>query len=203
MESNNIPASSASGADMNVEKVTITADSAIEPAAPPTPKELLQKLKDDRKFQSGLTVSQQLEMRRLSKKLNGQSRQGAQFRAMFEQYNKRQTDHARRMMTRVRVLADTIGRHNMRMLKDLFTVNVPEQKDAEGAVTQAAHTYINFDGLLVEGRNVIVMEREARMAAGQRKRTTGRHSRRTMHNSAYNYLMKRNETEAAKQVARG
>ena len=90
---------------------------------------------------------------------------------------------------------------DLKMLKQICTVNVPEQKNDKGEVTQKAYSYINKNALIGESRNAIALAREARILMGKRKRSTGRHSKRKAHRAALNLLAKRLEEHKAQESA--
>lgn len=192
---------------MNQESVvTVT---AVEPTANPedTPKAekltavgeltlLLQKQKQD-----GLNLREQLRRDRLKKQIvHGQRQRKHQNNMFRKMYIAPQRKQLNALMNRVGVIRSSISKQDFQLLRELFTVQVPEQKNESGEVTQAAASYVNWYGLLQEGKNVIVVQREERIKAGLRKRTTGRRSDRASHRSAIDLILKRNAEETIKEA---
>lgn len=149
-----------------------------------------------------LTTREELEMRRLKKQIKMGSRARAKQRTMVEKYFlEPQKKKNAKLMKQVEVAKSQIGRKNFQMLRDLFTVPVNEQKDETGKIIQPASSYVNYEGLIAESKNVIVIQREERINSGKRKRSTGRSSDRKAHKGALSFLLNRNQ-EAAKETAK-
>lgn len=122
----------------------------------------------------------------------------------MKNYIKRLTKHYRRASKRIdtelRSLRRIIGKNDFALLKDICTVNNPEQKNDKNEVTQEASTFVNKKALMTEARHLIVLQREERMKNGLRKRSSGTSRERAAHNSMVRFLTSRNE-EAAKENA--
>jgi len=162
-----------------------------------TPAERLNELKALQK-EGVLSTKQSLEMRKLNKVSSSAKKQQKSFQKMVKSWQENQSKQNRRLMQSVKEVFDIIGKKNFKMLKDLYTVNVEEKKDDQGNVTQKASSYVNYVGLLQEAKHVIIVEREARIKAGKRKRTTGKSSKRSAHQLALRFLENRN-IEAKKE----
>lgn len=193
-------------ADEIATKLTEQAAPATEAPAEkpkePTIMEQLAKLKELRK-EGPLSLSQELLATRLQKKITAQTRNQKTQRKMFETYFlEPQKKRHEKLMKRVDIVREQIGKADFKMLRDIFTVNTPEQKDDTGKVVQAASSQVNYEGLLKEALNVIAMQREGRMEAGLRKRSTGRSSDRRAHRTLIKFLHDRSEEEAARAAAK-
>lgn len=192
-----IKADTAAGVDTPV-TLTPEAAAAAEKAKEPTAQDKLNVLLDRQKG-FHLTMKEQMEMKRLRKTIKAQSRMRKAQRGMFEEYFlKPQKKSQAKMMKQVRVVREQIGRQDFKMLRDIFTQNTPEQKDEAGNVLQPASSQVNYQALLAESKHVIVMQREHRIQAGLRKRTTGRSSDRKSHKGTLNFLLARNAEETVK-----
>jgi len=164
----------------------------------PTPQEKVKALLEQRK-EEGLSLSEELQLSRLQKKLKKAKRNQNAQREMFEKlFLGAQKKRVAKMMKQVRVARELIGREDYKMLRDIFTVKTEEKKDEKGNVLSPARTDVNYYGLLLESKNVIAMQREQRIKAGKRKRSTGRSSDRRAHKSLLNFLLNRNAEEAKK-----
>jgi len=186
----------------NAIKEETPATTEAEKPKEPTIMEKLAALKELRK-KGPLSLSQELQASRLQKKITAQERQKKAQRKMFETYFlEPQKKRHEKLMKRVGVVREQIGRADFKMLRDIFTVNTPEQKDETGKVIQAASSRVNYEGLLLEAANVIAMQREGRIEAGLRKRTTGRSSDRKAHRSLIKFLHDRTAEEAARAASK-
>lgn len=141
-------------------------------------------------------IAMMLKVNKARKLAAKQKRQQSAMRNYIQRVTKEYRRVQKRLNTELRVLEGQIGKKDFAMLKDICTVHTPEQKNEQGEVTQAASSYVNKKALLVEARNLLVLKREDRMKQGLRKRSTGRSSRRTAHNSAVRYLTQRNAVAA-------
>lgn len=103
--------------------------------------------------------------------------------------------------SQLRVIKRTIGFKDYAMLKDICTVNVPEKKNDKGEVTQPANKYVNKQALLIEARNLVVLQRAERIKRKLRSAKSGRSSRRSSHNKSVKFLNARNE-EAQKESSK-
>lgn len=194
-----IKADTAAGVDTPVTLAPeAAAAAAAEKAKEPTAQDKLNVLLARQK-EFHLSMKEELEISRLRKTIKAQTRSRKAQRSMFEEYFlKPQKKSHQKMMKQVRVVRDQIGRQDFRMLRDIFTQVTPEQKDEVGNVLQPASAQVNYPALLAEAKNVMVMQREHRIKAGLRKRTTGRSSDRATHKSTLDFLLKRNAEETVK-----
>lgn len=153
--------------------------------------------------QEGLGVSNSMKLRTLRKQIKQETEQAQSIQKYIQNtYVKPQQKQFKRLMSQVRVMETIIGKVNMKSLKDLYTVPVAEKKNDKGEVIVAASSYVNYPGLLVEAQYVIVLEREARIQAGQRKRSTGRSSKRQAHAASVQFIHKRNEVASKETPAK-
>ena len=90
---------------------------------------------------------------------------------------------------------------DLKMLTQICTVTVPEQKDEQGNVTQKSFSYVNKAALISEARNAVALAREARILMGKRKRSTGRQSKRKAHRGAIQLLNNRLQAFQAQEAA--
>lgn len=119
---------------------------------------------------------------------------------MWSFYMQREADRKRKLNTQLEVLRAQIGTKNFKLLKTLATTVVEATKDENGNITSPESRSINYEMLLQEGRNLIVMLREERMRDGKRSRKTGGSRNRTRHNAAFRFLSARNLAAAAEEV---
>ena len=119
---------------------------------------------------------------------------------MWSFYMQKEVDRRRKLDTQLEVLRAQIGTKNFKLLKTLATTVVEATKDENGNVTSPESRSINYEMLLQEGRNLIVMLREERMRDGKRSRKTGGSRHRARHNSAFRFLSARNLAAAAEEV---
>lgn len=91
-------------------------------------------------------------------------------------------------------LKERVGKKEFSFLKTLATVSIPAKTDEKGEVIQAASSYINYDLLFAEGKNMITILRESRIKAGKRKRTTGSRSSRRAQKARLAAIIARNKT---------
>lgn len=199
MESNNnesemkaiIQAETAGGAD-----ATVTAPEGTELPAELSLVQQRSNLLAKRGRNHPLTTSQELQLRRLNKQILAQEKERVYFSKMMEEYGSKRKKLLEKFFRQVTVVQNQLGKKNYKMLKDLFTVQIPELKDAEGNITREAATQVNWQGLMAEARNVTVMERQSRIDSGKRKKTTGRGSDRAAHSSHLKFLLNRNAQES-------
>src|SRR5271166_4435800 len=88
------------------------------------------------------------------------------------------------------------GRKITKNLRDICTIHTPEQKNEAGEVTAKATSFVNHRALVLEARLVLALKREGRIVGGQRKRSSGRGSDRTMHNATVKFIDNRNKVTA-------
>ena len=139
----------------------------------------------------------------LSKKQrNSIGLQQKQLKELYAKINAQQAKNRRKVRTEVARIAAALGPDDFKNLKEICTYQVPEQKGPDGAIVQKAESRVNFRALIIEGRQAIVLNREARIVAGLRKRSTGRSSDRKAHRSTLNFVNMRTaatlETETVK-----
>lgn len=201
-EKTELKADTAAGQDTPVTLTPEAAEAAAtEKAKEPTAQDKLNVLLERQKG-FHLTMREEMQMRRLKKEIKAGTRSRGSQREMINKYFiEPQKKKQEKLMKQVRVVKDQIGRKDFQMLRDLFTVQTPEQKDEAGKVIQPTSSYVNYEGLIAEAKNVIVMQREMRMVAGKRSRKSGRSSDRKSHKLAYAFLMDRNQ-EASKELAK-
>lgn len=121
---------------------------------------------------------------------------------MWSFYMQREADRRRRLDTQLEVLRAQIGTKNFKLLKTLATTLVEATKDENGNVTAPESRTINYEMLLKEGKNLIVMLREERMRDGKRSRKTGGSRNRARHNAAFRFLSARNLAAASEDVTK-
>lgn len=203
MESNESPVETLKAEIAKEEAVaeTVAQVEAKADAAPvePTPEQKLKTLLEKRKT-GEFTLKDSIELRRLKKQMAAMSVQAKYFRKLMGQWRRSDDKSRNRLLNQVKAAARTLGKENFAMLKDLYTQNIPEVRNAEGVVTQEASSQINYQGLLAEARNAIVIERDSRIKSGKRKKTTGRSSKRRLQKNTFNFLTKRNAEETVKQA---
>lgn len=143
-------------------------------------------------------VTQMLRDGKVRKALLAQKNQQTDMKNYIQRVVKQHRRVNKRINTELKSLEKTIGRKDFALLKDICTVNTPEQKNDKGEVVQEASKYVNKGALMREARNLIVLQREERIKKGLRKRSTGRSSKRASHSSMVKHLTQRN-IEAAKE----
>ena len=147
----------------------------------------------------GFNLSETLKVSRLKKQIRNQTRSRLKRQQGFQEFFlKPQQKRQKQLMQQVKIVFDTIGKQDFKMLKDVFTVTTPEQKDDNGMVIQPEKKQINWQGLLLEAKNVITIQREQRMKNGTRQRTTGNSNARRAHKAALKFLLNRDAEEQAK-----
>jgi hypothetical protein len=119
-----------------------------------------------------------------------------QQQAMGNFVKKLMTDNRKRSAKFKEMLAQAeaqVGKDEYDALVAVCTVQVPEKKDKDGNVLQPASSNVNYRALLAEAKNLAVLQREKRIKAGERKRSTGRSSRRRRHSSTLQVILNRNK----------
>lgn len=164
-----------------------------------SPKEKLDNLLKLQK-EEGLSVKQETEKRKLQKGLKMFKRQRNQFQKMLNKWRSQDSKRQGTLLNATAAARREIGEKNFAMLKDLYTINVPEQKDETGNVTQQAQTVVNYPGLVRESKHVVAMERESRILAGKRSRRSGSSNTRRVHKSTMDFLLKRTAEETVRQA---
>ncbi len=119
---------------------------------------------------------------------------------MIEGYQKRYKTAIGKINNILVELEKQIGSQDFKMLKQVCMVDIPEQKNEQGEVVQAARQELNKQALITEARNLIVLQREERIKKGLRKRTTGRSSDRSAHRSKVKFLSARAEQAQQEEV---
>lgn len=132
------------------------------------------------------------------------------FKKMQKQQNKaiakmmeRNAKTKEKLNKELKTLKRKVGNDSWKVLTDICTVNVPEQKNDEGVVIQEANTYVNKYALLVEAKNLLVMMRQSRIDKGLRKKTSGSSSQRRAHKSKYDFLMGRGKKAKEENTVAG
>lgn len=141
-----------------------------------------------------------LAARKARKQALKRKKQESGFKTMIERYTSQQKRMSKRIKVEMKVLESTIGAEDFKMLKDICTNTIPEQKNEAGEVTQAAKRELNKHALMKEARNLIALQREERIKLGLRKRTTGRSSDRRRYKSEVAFLTQRNKEAAQEDV---
>ena len=121
---------------------------------------------------------------------------------MFKRYEESQAKAQKQLNAKVRRLRNELGKEDFEVLKDICTIRTPEQKNDKGEVTQEASSVVNFRALFIEGRFALTLNREARILAGKRKRTTGRGSDRIAHKNLVNYINSRSSETAQTETVK-
>lgn len=114
---------------------------------------------------------------------------------------RKQMQDQARLNRSLKELKKKIGTDDFEAIKAMVTTFHPEKKDEKGNVVQQAYNSVNYQALLVESKNFLVLRRERRMRdiVGEdgvttprtRRRTTGRSSDRKAHKSRYLYIIER------------
>lgn len=139
-----------------------------------------------------------LRDKKVRKSMMKREKQQAGMKAYIQRIMKQHQRVNKRIRIELEALEKTIGKKDFALLKDICTVNTPEQKNEKGEVVQEASKYVNKQALMREAKNLIVLQREERIKKGLRKRSTGRGSKRRNHASMVAFLTQRN-IEAAKE----
>lgn len=139
-----------------------------------------------------------LQERKKRKDKIRRKQQEASFRTYFNRVNQQRNRVINRINTELESLKHTIGSKDFNMLRDICTVTTPEQKNEAGEVTQKETKQVNKAALLKEARNLVVLKREERIKNKQRKKTSGRASKRKSHKNSVKFLTERNK-EASKE----
>jgi len=175
------------------------ADEVKEPSEP-TLEEKIQAILLSRKQNGFLSLKDDTELRLLRKQSKAVKSQREYFQKVMKQWRRNDENNRNQLLRRVRVVAKILGKENFEMLKDLYTVNTPEQRNDTGEVTAQSSSIVNYKGLLVEAKHAICLEREARIKSGNRSRKSGNSSERRAHKILLNFLTKRNAEELVKQT---
>lgn len=121
------------------------------------------------------------------------------FQQMYKNFEERREKDRLKLIKESKRMKDLIGREDYNALKDICTVHTPEQKYENGQVTAKATSFVNHKALIEEAKLVLVLQREERIKAGLRKRSTGRSSDRQMHRSTMNFIHMRNDDTLKKE----
>lgn len=121
------------------------------------------------------------------------------FQEMYQKWEERRERDTAKLLAESKRMKDLIGRGDYNALKDICTVHTPEQKDDNGQVTAKASSFVNHKALIQEAKLVLVLQREERIKAGLRKRSTGRSSDRQIHRSTMNFINMRNDDTLKKE----
>lgn len=154
-----------------------------------------------KRVEEGLSLREALQLNKLektAKKIKRNMKAQQEFLTKF--YITPREKQQVRLEKKVKVVKSWLHPDDFKMLENIFTVNVPEKKDEKGEVTEKAYSYVNYEGLLLEARNVLVVQREERMKSGKRSRSSGRSSDRKTHKASLKMLLKRNAEESIKEV---
>jgi hypothetical protein len=117
-------------------------------------------------------------------------------------YMQKESNRRRKLKTQLEVLRGQIGTKNFKLLKTLATTVSEATKDENGNITSPESRSINYEMLLKEGKNLIVMLREERMREGKRSRKTGTSRNRGRHNSSFRFLSARNLAASSEEVTK-
>jgi len=136
------------------------------------------------------------KMAKMSKKSN------KQIKKIMKMIQDNQRKNQVKMKEEIERMKISVGKENFNALKAICTIQIPEKKDEQGNVIQAAANQVNFQALEKEVKNLLVLQREKRILEGKRKRSTGRSSDRKAHKARYKFLLNRNkETVENKEEA--
>lgn len=130
------------------------------------------------------------------------AKQEQQMKGLYARIRVQQQKARRKLKVQVALIRSSLGAEDFKNLKDICTQNIPEQKGPDGSVIQKSRSVVNYRALVVEGKQAIVLNREARILAGQRKRSTGRASQRKAHVGSLNYINLRNATTLATETVK-
>lgn len=133
-----------------------------------------------------------------TKKAKLSNKDNKKMRKLHAQFIEQNANRKEKLKTKLRVLRSTLGKRDYRALKEICTTNVPEMKDAVGEIIQKAAKQINYTALLAEGKLAISLNREQRIKTANRKRSSGRSSKRASHSATVSYIEKRNNRLAKK-----
>jgi hypothetical protein len=133
----------------------------------------------------------------MRKKMRAQQKS---FQQMYKNFEERREKDRLKLLKESKRMKDLIGREDYNALKDICTVHTPEQKDEKGEVTTKASSFVNHKALIEEAKLVLVLQREERIKAGLRKRSTGRSSDRQAHRSTMNFIHMRNDDTLKKET---
>lgn len=120
-------------------------------------------------------------MKKQSKRMQG-------FIKKLQDHNKKNRDKFNQTLAQ---LKSRLGVDEFNALQAICTIKQAEQKDAEGKVISEAQEFVNWRAFLAEAKNLLVLRKQARIAAGKRKKTTGRSSDRKKHRSSLKFLEER------------
>jgi hypothetical protein len=112
---------------------------------------------------------------------------------MMAAHASEQERRQRKLMTEISKLKSALGKDDFEALKSICTIHQKEVIGPDGSVMQKASSTVNYQALLVEGRQALAINREQRILAGKRKRSTGRSSDRKAHKGLIDFLNKRAE----------
>jgi len=143
----------------------------------------------------GVTTLEEIRISQLKKQAKAMKRaRNRHQKAMETLYIAPHRRRVNKLMFQVRAIKQALDPKDFAMLKDIFkVVTQPEVKDENGVVSQKEQSFVNWQGLVPEGRNVIAVQRQERIKAGVRKRSTGRSSDRSAHSSSMSHVYRRNE----------
>lgn len=178
-------------------KTELAPESKPEDVTPIKELELLVK----KRKEVGLELSEEVRAKKLKKQIDYVLKQQGKFQKMLVQYQETAKKGQSCVMSQVKVAASVLGNETFKMLKNIFRVEVPEEKDENGVVIRKATSYINYKPLLNEARLAIVLQRDSRIKSGKRKRTTGRSSDRRIHSTTLGFIYRRNKEELAQSTA--
>lgn len=134
-----------------------------------------------------------------SKQKKSIEKQEKQLKKLYAQMRNQRARANRKLATQIRQIKNALGKEDFKNLKDICTIHTPEQKGPNGEVVQKAQTTVNYRALVAEGRQALVLNRQARIETGKRKRSTGRSSQRVAHSSALRHVNMRSLNTAANE----
>jgi hypothetical protein len=120
-------------------------------------------------------------------------KQGKQYKKLFARFQKTQEAKKEALAERLFKLKQQIGKEEFKLLKSLSTAEIPEVKNEAGEVTRPKSFHVNYDMMFAEAKNLTVLMRQRRLESGERKRTTGRSSKRKAHKSRLAAVVARNK----------
>jgi hypothetical protein len=128
--------------------------------------------------------------------------QEVQMKRMMTRVRTQQGRQRRKLKVAVANIKKALGKEDFALLKEICTRQIPEQKGPDGAIIQKAKSVVNYHALVSEGRQALVLNRQARIESGTRKKMTGRSSQRKTHKNSVNYINMRSLNTAANEAIR-
>ena len=128
-----------------------------------------------------------------SNEIKKTKKQNKKMRKFFSQMKEVQANNKRKFERKIEILKQILGKEDFNALKSICTVKTEEKKDSNGNIIVKAKSEVNYTALLIEGRLAVALNRESRIKAGKRKRTSGSASNRATHSKTVKFINKRNK----------